>query len=69
MSCVRLRKEREGKTATSESKLFRDEIIVWLHLFTPMAQSDSAKQHKLAVFISSLRPTPVYKDIFSASFG
>ena len=58
MSCVRLREEREGKPPQVK-QLFRDEIIVWLHLFTPMAQGDSAKQHNCLCYLIAAS-TPVY---------
>lgn len=65
MSCVRLREEREGKPPQVK-QLFRDEIIVWLHLFTPMAQRDSAKLHNWLCYL--IAPyAPVYKDIFLQS--
>lgn len=50
MSCVLLREEREGKPPQVK-QLFRDEIIVWLHLFTPMAQRESAKQHNWLCYL------------------
>lgn len=62
MSCVRLREEREGKPPQVK-QLFRDEIIVWLHLFTPMAQRDSAKLHNWLCYLNA-PSIPVYKDIF-----
>lgn len=62
MSCVWLREEREGKPPQVK-QLFRDEIIVWLHLFTPMAQRDSAKQHNCLCYLIAAS-TPAYKDIF-----
>lgn len=65
MSCVRLRERREGKPLQVK-QLFRDEIIVWLHLFTPMAQRGSAKQHNCLCYLIAAS-TPSYKDIFSGS--
>ena len=62
MSCVRLREEREGKPPQVK-QLFRDEIIVWLHLFTPMAQRGSAKQHNCLCYLIAAS-TPSYEDIF-----
>lgn len=47
-------------------QLFRDEIIVWLHLFTPMAQRDSAKQHNWLCYLN-MASTPLHKDHFSRS--
>lgn len=34
----------EGEEPPQVKQLFEDEIIVWLHLFTPMAQRGSARQ-------------------------
>lgn len=65
MSCVRLREEREGKPPQVK-QLFRDEIIVWLHLFTPMAQRDSAKQHNWLCYLITAS-TPAIQGHFSAS--
>lgn len=65
MSCVRLREEREGKPPQVK-QLFRDEIIVWLHLFTPMAQRGSAKQHNWLCYLIAAS-TPLYRDVFPAS--
>lgn len=39
MSCVRL-----GRGGEQVKQLFEDEIIVWLHPFTPMAHRGRAKQ-------------------------
>lgn len=44
MSCVRLGEGGVGG-APQVKQLFEDEIIVWLHPFTPMAHRGSAKQH------------------------
>lgn len=61
VSCVGLREEREGKPPQVK-QLFRDEIIVWLHLFTPMAQRDSAKQHNWLCYLTAAS-TLAHKDI------
>lgn len=62
VSRVWLREEWEEKPPQVK-QLFRDEIIVWLHLFTPMAQRDSAKQQNWLCYLIAAS-TPVDKDIF-----
>lgn len=47
-------------------QLFEDEIIVWLHLFTPMAQRGSAKQHNWLCYLIAAS-TSLCKDIFQFS--
>lgn len=60
MSCVRL---REGGGSPQVKQLFEDEIIVWLHLFTPMAQRGAAKQHNWLCYLMAAS-TSLCKDIF-----
>lgn len=67
MSCVRLREG--GGEPPQVKQLFEDEIIVWLHLFTPMAQRGSAKQHNWLCYLIAASAS-LCKDIFSGrEFG
>lgn len=58
---------RRGRGRPPQVKqLFEDEIIVWLHLFTPMAQRGSAKQHNWLCYLIAAS-TSLCKDIFQFS--
>lgn len=60
--------EREGGKPPQVKQLFEDEIIVWLHLFTPMAQRGSAKQHNWLCYLIAASAS-LCKDIFSESLA
>lgn len=66
MSCVRLREG--GGEPPQVKQLFEDEIIVWLHLFTPMAQRGAAKQHNWLCYLIAASAS-LCKDIFSESLA
>lgn len=56
-------REEEGGGSPQVKQLFEDEIIVWPHLFTPMAQRGAAKQHNWLCYLMAAS-TSLCKDIF-----
>lgn len=59
---------RGGGKPPQVKQLFEDEIIVWLHLFTPMAQRGSAKQHNWLCYLIAASAS-LCEDIFSESLA
>lgn len=56
---------RRGRGEQPQVKqLFRDEVIVWLHLFTPMWPGETNPSSTTAWVISSLCPLQHTKDMF-----
>lgn len=49
---------------TQVKQLFEDEIIVWLHPFTPMAHRGLAKQHNGLRYLISASASPCNDDFF-----